>query len=182
MTSDLQKTLSNSWTETTQDPVCLRALMCPEGAGARVMKKRFFHLMEGRLNQRVSLVAQLVRKPPAMLEIPVRFLGSGRFPGEGIGYALQYSASLVTQMVKNLPVIRETWVWSLGWEDPLEKEMATDSSILAWRIPEEPGGLQSTGLERVGHGWVTQVEVHSTGWIRRYHTGGLTRITRELLF
>ena len=73
------------------------------------MKKRVFHLMEGRLNQRVSLVAQVVRKPPAMLEIPVR-IGSGRFPGEGIGYALQYSASLVTQMVKNLPVIRETWV------------------------------------------------------------------------
>ena len=47
----------------------------------------------------------------------------------------------------------ETWVQSLGWEDPLEKEMATHSSILAWRIPwtEEPGGLQSTGLQRVGH-------------------------------
>jgi len=47
----------------------------------------------------------------------------------------------------------ETWVQSLGWEDPLEKEMATHSSILAWRIPwtEEPGGLQSTGSQRVGH-------------------------------
>ena len=139
--------------------------MCPEGAGARVMKKRFFHLMEGRFNQRVSLVAQLVRKPPAMLEIPVRFLGLGRFPGEGIGYALQYSASLVTQMVKNLPVIRETWDWSLGWEDPLEKEMATDSSILAWRIPEEPGGVRPTGSERVRHGWVTKstAQVESEG-------------------
>ena len=53
--------------------------------------------------------------------------------------------SLVVQMVKNIPVMQESWVWSLGWEDPLEKEMATHSSILAWRIPwtEEPGGLQS---------------------------------------
>ena len=56
-------------------------------------------------------------------------------------------ASLVVQSVKNLPVIQETAVQSLGWEDPLEKEMATHSSILAWRIPwtEEPGGLQSMG-------------------------------------
>ena len=57
-------------------------------------------------------------------------------------------ASLVAPMVKNLPAVRETWVQSLGWEDPLEKGMATHSSILAWRIPwtEEPGELQSMGL------------------------------------
>ena len=62
--------------------------------------------------------------------------GSGRSPGEGIGYPLQYSwASLVAQLVKNLPVMRETWVQSLGWEDTLEKGKATQSSILAWRIP-----------------------------------------------
>ena len=62
-------------------------------------------------------------------------------------------ASLVAQLVKNLPAMRETWVRSLGWEDPLEKEMATHSSILAWRIPwiEEPGGLQSMRSQRVGH-------------------------------
>ena len=62
-------------------------------------------------------------------------------------------ASLVVQMVKNLPAVRETGVRSLGREDPLEKGMATPSSILAWRIPctEEPGGLQSVGLQRVGH-------------------------------
>ena len=62
-------------------------------------------------------------------------------------------ASLVAQRLKHLPAMRETWVQSLGWEDTLEKEMATHSSILAWRIPwlEEPGGLQSTGLQRVGH-------------------------------
>ena len=58
------------------------------------------------------------------------------------------SASLVAQTVKRLPAVRETWVWSLSWEDPLEKAMATHSSILAWKIPctEEPGRLQSHGI------------------------------------
>ena len=62
-------------------------------------------------------------------------------------------SSLVAQRVKYLPTMQETWVRSLGWEDPLEKEMATHSSILAWRIPwtEEPGGPQSTGSQGVGH-------------------------------
>ena len=57
----------------------------------------------------------------------------------------------MTQMVKNLPAVWETWVRSLGWEDPLEEGMATHSSNLAWRIPwtEEPGGLQYTELQRV---------------------------------
>ena len=63
------------------------------------------------------------------------------------------SSSLVAQRLKCLPAKQETWVRSLGWEDPLEKEMATHSSILAWRIPwtEKPGGLQSTGSQRVLH-------------------------------
>ena len=62
--------------------------------------------------------------------------GSGRSTGEGIGYPLQYSwVSLMAQLVKNPPAMWETWVQSLGWEDPLEKEKATHSSILAWRIP-----------------------------------------------
>ena len=62
-------------------------------------------------------------------------------------------ASLVAQLVKNLPAVQETWIQSLGWEDPLEKEMVTHSSILAWKISwtEEPGGLQSMGLQGVGH-------------------------------
>ena len=62
-------------------------------------------------------------------------------------------ASLAAQRLKRLPAVWETWVRSLGWEDPLEKEMTAHFSILAWRIPwtEEPGGLQSTGLQRVGH-------------------------------
>ena len=65
---------------------------------------------------------------------------SGSYPGEGIGYPLQYSwASLVTQMVKNPPAIRETWVRSLGWEDPLEESMAVHSSILAWRFLMDRG-------------------------------------------
>ena len=59
----------------------------------------------------------------------------------------------MARRVKRLPAMPETQVRSLGWEDPLEKEMAAHSNILAWRIPwmEEPGGLQSTGLQRVGH-------------------------------
>ena len=62
-------------------------------------------------------------------------------------------ASLVAQSVKNLPAEQETRVRSLGWEDPLEKEIANHSSILAWKISqtEEPGGLQSMGSQRVGH-------------------------------
>ena len=62
-------------------------------------------------------------------------------------------ASLVAQMVKHLSAMQDTWVQSLDWEDPLEKEMASHSSILAWKIPwmEEPGRLQSTGSQRVRH-------------------------------
>ena len=69
--------------------------------------------------------------------------------------------------VKCLPAVRETWVWSLawvrslGWEDPLEKEMATHSSTLTWKIPwtEEPGRLQSMGSQRVGHDWATSLSL-----------------------
>ena len=79
--------------------------------------------------------------------------GSGRSPGEGIGYPLQYSwASLLAQLVKSSPAMWETWVRSLGWEDPLEKGKATHSSILAWRIPWT---IQSMGSQRVGHDWAT---------------------------
>ena len=76
---------------------------------------------------------------------------------------INFWASLVAQRLKGLPPMQETWVRSLGWEDPLEKEMVTHSSILAWRIPwtEKPGRLQSTGLQRVGHDWATSL-THST--------------------
>ena len=75
----------------------------------------------------------------------------GRFKREGLYDT--YGASLVAQMVKSLPAVGKTWVQSLGWEDSLEKEMATHSSTLAWKIPwmEEPGRLQSVGSQRVGH-------------------------------
>ena len=67
---------------------------------------------------------------------PSSIMGSGISAGEGIGYPLQDSwASPVIQLVKNPPAMRETWAWSLGWEDALEKGKATHSSILAWRIP-----------------------------------------------
>ena len=62
--------------------------------------------------------------------------GSGRSSGEGIGYPLQYSwGSLMAQLVRNPPVMQETWVQSLGWEDTLEKGKASHSSVVAWRIP-----------------------------------------------
>ena len=82
--------------------------------------------------------------------------GLGRSPGweEGIVYPLQYFwASFGVQLVKNPPAMWETCVRSLGWEDPLEKEMAAQSSILAWKIPwtVEPSRLLSVGLQRVGH-------------------------------
>ena len=73
-------------------------------------------------------------------------------------------SSLVAQTVKNLPALQETMVWSLCWEDPLEKEMATHSSILTWRIPwtEEPNGLQSMGSQKVGHNWATNTFTFTT--------------------
>ena len=75
--------------------------------------------------------------------------GLGGSLGDGIGYPVQYSwASLVAQLIKNPPAMQETWVQSLGWEDPLEKGVATQSSILACRIPWT---IQSMGSQRVGH-------------------------------
>ena len=75
--------------------------------------------------------------------------GSGRSSGEGIGYPLQYSwASLVAQLVKKTPAMLETWVQSLGWEDPLEKGKATHSSILAWKISWTVKPMSS---QRAGH-------------------------------
>ena len=79
--------------------------------------------------------------------------GLGRSPGKGIGYPLQYScASLVAQLVKNLPAMQESWVRSLGWENPLGKGKATHSSILAWRIPwtvKSMGHRESDTIERL---------------------------------
>ena len=73
--------------------------------------------------------------------------------GKNTGVGVYVCISLVSQRVKHLPAMQETWVRSLGWEDPLEKEMTTYSSTLALKIPwmEEPGRLQSTGSQRVRH-------------------------------
>ena len=71
--------------------------------------------------------------------------GSGRSPGERVGYPLQYSwASLVAQLVRNLPAMRETWARSLDWEDPLEEGIATHSNILPWSIPVDRGSWRAT--------------------------------------
>ena len=72
-----------------------------------------------------------------------------------------FGAYQVAQMVKNLPAMQETWVWSQGQEDPPEKEMAAHSSILTWRIPrtEKPGRLQSMGSQRVRHDWATNTYI-----------------------
>ena len=76
-------------------------------------------------------------------------------------------ASLVAQMVKNLPAMQKTWVWSLGQEDTLEKGMATHSSILAWRIPwtEGPGRLQSIRSHQVGHDWSNLARTQARLWL-----------------
>ena len=78
---------------------------------------------------------------------------------------INYWASVVAQMVKNLSAMQETWVWSLGHEYSLEKEMATHSTILACKIPwaEEPEGLQSMGLQRVRHDWAAERALSSWG-------------------
>ena len=83
-----------------------------------------------------------------LVVFPVYQFSFGSLPSHGC-----YISYLLAQKVKNLPAMWETQVQSLGWEDALEKGVATHSRILAWRIPwtEEPGGLQSMGSQRVGH-------------------------------
>ena len=72
-------------------------------------------------------------------------------------FTMSIVLTLMAQTVENLPAMQETWVQSLGWEDPLEKQMATHSSYSCWRIPwtEEPGGLQSTGWQGAGRDWAS---------------------------
>ena len=108
----------------------------------------------------VILLAQLVKNPPAMQDTPVQFLGSGRSPGEGIGYTCLCSwASLVAQLVKNLPAMWETWVPSLGGEDLLEKGKAA--------YP-----LQYSGLENSMDCIVKGVTKSQT-WLSIFHCGVL---------
>ena len=80
---------------------------------------------------------------------------------------LKSGLPLEAQMVKNLPAMQDTRVWSLDQEDPLEKGMSTHSSILAWRIPwiEEAGRLQSMELQRIGHDWVTKNYIYTMNMV-----------------
>ena len=96
-----------------------------------------------------------------------------------LGLCHTLGASLVAQTVKHLTAMRETWVQSLGWEYPLEEEMAAHSSTLTWRIlwTEEPGGLQSMGSQRVGQNWETSL--HFTSWWIMTFTRKLRKIKRQ---
>ena len=90
------------------------------------------------------------------------------------------SNSLVAQTVKHLPAMWETGVWSLGWVDPLEKEMATHSSILFWRMwTKEPGRLQSMSVQRVRHNWVTNTFTFTFG--RKISHGGPRQVIHSNL-
>ena len=85
---------------------------------------------------RASLIAQVGKESACNAGDPGLIAVSERSPGEGIGYPLQYRwTSFLAQLVRNQPAMQETWIESLDWEDPLEKGMATHSSILPWRIP-----------------------------------------------
>ena len=108
-----------------------------------------------------TLIAQMVKESACNAGDPSLTPWLGRSLGEGIGYPLRYpGAFLVTEMIKNLPAMWETWVRSLGWEDPLVDGMATHSSILAWRTPMDKGVWRATG-----HG-VTE----SRPWLSTKHT------------
>ena len=98
------------------------------------------------MNDWLGLLSPMTSAYSAMRSVPESHLINDYQP-------LDQHLSLVGHVVKRLPAMRETQVRSLGWEDPLEKEMATHSSTLAWKIPwtEEPGRLQSMGSQRVGH-------------------------------
>ena len=96
-----------------------------------------------------EVVMLLCASPIQMSELQQEVLG----PEIPVWPGPHLMASLMAYVVKHMPAIQETWVWSLGWEDPLEKEMTIHSNILAWWIlwKEEPGGLQFMGSQRVGH-------------------------------
>ena len=124
-----------------------------------------FHALEKELATHSSIIAWRIPgmgEPGGLLSMGLHRVGHDRSDLATAAAELN-RASLVAQMVKNLPARRETWIRSLTQEDPLEKEMATHSSILAWRIPwtEEPGGLQSMGSQRVGYEWATNTELNT---------------------
>ena len=115
-------------------------------------KQKEMHM--GELFQRNSLKYGNI---PIMNIFIMVLIWSGKKLGKDKNTVIQNDYKMVAQKVKNLPAVQETRVRSLGQEDPSEKGMATQSSILAWRISwtEEPGGLPSVVSQRVGHGWAT---------------------------
>ena len=112
-----------------------------------------------------SLACQSITPTCASVFTGPTFLSVSKSPS-----SYKNRVSLVGQMVKRLPTMWETWVRSLGWEDPLEKEMATHSSILAWKIPwtEDPGRLQSMGSQRVGCDFASLTRIPVDSWIRAH--------------
>ena len=103
---------------------------------SKVLGSKQYKLLSANLKKRGFPGSSAGKESACNAGDPSSTPGSGRSAGKGIDYPLQYSwASLVTQLVKNPPAMQETWVRSLGWEDPLEKGKANYSSILAWRIP-----------------------------------------------
>ena len=114
-------------------------------------RSRWLMLLSSTLSLLVCCLPVLSMSDERVLELPVVIVDS--FISLGLPWWLRG--------LKRLPAMQETWVRSLGWEDPLEKEMATHSSILAWEIPwmVKSAGLQSTGSQRVRHNWVTSLSL-----------------------
>ena len=126
-------------------PICTRILMCMWNLWDGVKMQI---LIEGGIwdSSQASLIDQLVKNPPAMEETPVQDSWIRKIPWRRDRLPTPvFLAFLVAQLVKNSPAMWETWVRSLGWEDPLQKGRATNSSILAWRIPWT---IQSMGSQK----------------------------------
>ena len=134
----------------------LRELL--RGGGGGVNLHRSLQQRAGCLN--IKSILWIKENQISQVEEFSAFLRMGRCKSLGsVKSVVSYASSLMAEVVKNPPAMQETWVWSLGWEHPLEEEMATLSSMLAWRIPwtEEPGGLQSMWSQRAGHEWVANI-------------------------
>ena len=137
---------------------CLRSDITPEIPGFRFCFVLFSVVYRRHLKLSTSQMALLISPPKAtpfpLAPVSVNGIASPRCSHQ------QHQGHL---SLPHPPAMQETQIRSLGWEDPLEKTMATHSSILAWRIPwiEKPGGLQCMGLQRVGHDWATNIHTHT---------------------
>ena len=135
--------------------------VAPQGPSYHYIYSSLLHfqnsLVAQMVNMSVCFTLSVISDPLLPHGLYQNLLCMWNSPGKNTGMGCHF----LLQMVKNLPAIWETWVWSLGPEDSLEKEVATHSSILAWKIPrtEEPSGLQSTGSQRVGHDWATSLSL-----------------------